>query len=304
MDELDLTVDIGAAFAAAQAKVVAWIEGLVGALPNFIAALLVLLAFWLIARVVRRVTHRIMARVSDHPAFTDLVTNLVFLAILAVGTFLALGVLRLDKTVTSLLAGAGILGLALGFAFQSTAENFVAGAIMAFRRPFRIGDIIEVADHTGVVEHLAMRATVLRTFDGRQVLIPNGKVFNNPIVNHTDRLLRRIDIEIGVTYDADLPRVQHVTTEAISAVEARQDDMPAETFFTGFGDSSINLVARFWIPFHRQTDYFAARSDAIVRIKAAYDANDITIPFPIRTLDFGPVGGITLEEVWDRRSPR
>lgn len=302
MDELDLRIDIGAAFIQAQARVVGWIEGLVGALPNFFAALLVLIMFWIVARIARRIVDRVMRRVSDHPAVADLITTIVYLAILATGTFLALGVLQLDKTVTSLLAGAGILGLAVGFAFQSTAENFVAGAIMAFRRPFRIGDIIETADHTGTVEQLAMRATVLRTFDGRQVLIPNGKVFNNPIVNHTDRLLRRVDIDIGVTYDADLARVQRVTADALTEVAGRQADLPAEAFFTGFGDSSIKLVARFWISFRRQTDYFAARSEAIMRIKAAYDANSITIPFPIRTLDFGPVGGVTLEEVWERRA--
>lgn len=298
MEDLDLSVDLGAAFAQAQAKVVAWIEGLIGALPNFLAALLVLVAFWIVARVARRVAHRVMRRISDHPAVADLVTNLVFLIILATGTFLALGVLQLDKTVTSLLAGAGILGLAIGFAFQSTAENFVAGAIMAFRRPFRIGDIIETADHMGVVEQLAMRATLLRTFDGKQVLIPNGTVFNNAIVNHTDRMLKRVDIEVGVTYGEDLAHVQQVTLAAIQEVENRSEDMPAEVYFTGFGDSSIDLVARFWIPFHRQADLFAARSDAIMRIKAAYDANGITIPFPIRTLDFGPVGGVTLTEAW------
>ena len=219
MEDLDLTVDLGAAFAQAQAKVVAWIEGLIGALPNFLAALLVLVAFWIVARVARRVAHRVMRRIFDHPAVADLITNLVFLVILATGTFLALGVLRLDKTVTSLLAGAGILGLAIGFAFQSTAENFVAGAIMAFRRPFRIGDIIETADHTGVVEGLAMRATLLRTFDGKQVLIPNGTVFNNAIVNHTDRMLKRVDIEVGVTYGEDLAQVQEVTLAAIQEVE-------------------------------------------------------------------------------------
>lgn len=300
MDDLDLTVDLTAALAQAQAKVVDWIEGLIAGLPNFLAALLVVIAFWILALVARRVTGRVMRRVSDHPAIADLVTNVVYLLVLATGAFLALGVLQLDKTVTSLLAGAGILGLALGFAFQSTAENFVAGTIMAFRRPFRIGDIIETEGHTGVVEQLAMRATVLRMFDGRHVLIPNSKVFNNPILNWTSRPGRRVDVEVGVTYDADLEKVRRVTLEAIQGVDPRDEDLPTEVFFTGFGDSSIDLVARFWIPFHRQADFFAARSDAILRIKAAYDANAITIPFPIRTLDFGPVGGVTLTEALPR----
>ncbi len=298
MDDLDLSVDLNAALAQAQAKVVGWVEGLIEGLPNLIAALLVVVAFWILALVARRVTGRVMRRVSDHPAIADLVTNVVYLLVLATGAFLALGVLQLDKTVTSLLAGAGILGLALGFAFQSTAENFVAGTIMAFRRPFRIGDIIQTEGHTGVVEQLAMRATVLRMFDGRQVLIPNSKVFNNPILNWTARPGRRVDIEVGVTYDADLEKVRRVTIEALQGVEARDDALPTEAFFTGFGDSSIGLVARFWIAFHRQADYFAARSEAIMHIKAAFDANGITIPFPIRTLDFGPVGGVTLAEAW------
>lgn len=295
-------VDIGEAVVGAQERVIGWIEGLIQGLPNFFAALLVLIAFWLVARVSSRLVIRpAVRRVSHHPAFTNLVAGTVHFLLLATGLFLALGVLGLDKTVTSLLAGAGIVGLAIGFAFQSTAENYLAGVIMAANPPFRIGDIIKSEDYIGVVEHLALRATVLRTFSGQQVLIPNSAVFNEPVANFTDRNLRRVDIEVGVAYDDDLEEVRRVTFEAIDAIE-HVPGTPVEVFYTTFGDSSINLVARFWVHYHRDFDFLDARSTAVMRIKAAYDANGIAIPFPIRTLDFGPVGGVSLGDAWQGKA--
>lgn len=295
-------VDIGEAVVGAQERVIGWIEGLIQGLPNFFAALLVLIAFWLVARVSSRLVIRpTVRRISHHPAFTNLVAGTVHFLLLATGLFLALGVLGLDKTVTSLLAGAGIVGLAIGFAFQSTAENYLAGVIMAANPPFRIGDIIKSEDYIGVVEHLALRATVLRTFSGQQVLIPNSAVFNEPVANFTDRNLRRVDIEVGVAYDDDLEEVRRVTFEAIDAIE-HVPGTPVEVFYTTFGDSSINLVARFWVHYHRDFDFLDARSTAVMRIKAAYDANGIAIPFPIRTLDFGPVGGVSLGDAWQGKA--
>ncbi|MFW5951182.1 MAG: mechanosensitive ion channel family protein [Gemmatimonadota bacterium] len=289
--------DIQAALGDAWSKVTGWVEGLVESLPNAIAALVVLLVSWGLARLARKVVRRIARQVADQPEINRLVAAAAYIFVLGLGLVLALGVLNLDKTVTSLLAGAGIIGLALGFAFQDIAENFIAGIILNVRNQFNEGDIVESGDYMGAIERVRLRATVMRTFTGQRVLIPNAQVFKNPIINYTQPGRRRVDIAVGVAYDTDLERARRVATDAVVDTDFRDPARDIEVFYTEFGDSSINFQLRFWIPFGaQQTEYLQARSDAIIRIKKAFDDAGIVIPFPIRTLDFagGDVGGQSL----------
>lgn len=289
-----MNVDLQRALNAAWEKVVGWVEGFIASLPNLVAAFIVLLLFILAGRIARRIISRLLARVSRYPDVNRVLSGAVFGAVVLGGVFVALGILELDKTVTSLLAGAGIAGLALSLAFQGTAENYIAGIMLNIRREMTDGDIIESNDHMGVVERVEMRATRLRTFDGRLVIIPNSEVYKTPLVNYSDRRTRRVDIPVGVSYGDDLEKVRRVALDAVHGVAGRDEARDVELFYSGFGDSSIDFVVRFWIPFHAQTDYLRARSDAVMRIKAAFDREDVTIPFPIRTLDFSPVGGVEL----------
>lgn len=277
-------------------KLEGWGHTLLLLLPNIILAFGVLLLFWFIAKVADRGLRRLMHRFSVGHEIIDLTAVAVYIVIIATGVFIALDVIGLDKTVTSLLAGVGILGLALGLAFQSTGENYVAGIYLSIRRPFQVGQVIGSSDFFGVVEKIALRSTWVRVPEGQLVYLPNKKIFENPIVNYSDAGVRRVDLAVGVTYGADLEQVRRVAVEAVSGVAARDTSRPVELFYGGFGASSIDFEIRFWIPFHRQPDYLAARSDAVMRIKRAFDENGITIPFPIRTLDFARVGGVTLEE--------
>ena len=294
----EAALDIQSAFGEAVDKVGDWLEGAVASIPNVIAAILVLLIFWGIARVTRKVVARVARRVADQPEINRLIASASYLFVLGLGLVLALGVLNLDKTVTSLLAGAGIVGLALGFAFQDIAENFIAGIILNLRNQFTEGDMVESGDFIGTIQRVQLRATVMKTFTGQRVLIPNAQVFKNPIINYTQPGQRRVDIGVGVAYGDDLEKARRVAIEAVEEIEARDLTRDVELFYEEFGDSSINFQIRFWIPFRaRQTDYLAARSEAIIRIKQAFDDAGITIPFPIRTLDFagGDVGGQSLD---------
>lgn len=295
----EVAFDIQAALSEAWGKVVAWVEGLIESLPNLVAAILVLVVFWGLARVVRKLVGRIATRLADQPEINRLIASSAFGVTVGIGLVLALGVLNLDKTVTSLLAGAGIIGLALGFAFQDIAENFIAGIILNLRNQFTEGDIVESGDYMGVIERVELRATVMRTFTGQRVLIPNAEVFKNAIVNYTQSRLRRVDVAVGVAYGDDLEKAREVAIEAVEGVPGRDETRPVELFYQEFGDSSINFQVRFWIPFlSRQVDYLEARSQAIMRIKTAFDRHGITIPFPIRTLDFGGdvVGGVAFSD--------
>lgn len=293
---MELNLDPAAAWDAAVAKVGAWVETFIQHLPNLLAAVAVVVAAWLAARAARAVAARVLGRVTDHRPVTRLAATAAYVAVLVTGVFVALGVLQLDKTVTSLLAGVGIVGLALGFAFQDIAQNFIAGIMLSVRRPFREGDVIETNDYMGVVDHLDLRSTVLRTFQGQHVRIPNSEVFQNPLVNYCATGSRRVDLAVGVSYADDLETARRVALEAVEGVEGRDTSREVELFYEQFGGSSIDFQVRFWIPFARQTDYLRARSDAIVRLKAAFDREGVSIPFPIRTLDFSRVGGRRLSQ--------
>jgi len=277
-------------------RIEGWLEALVASLPNVFAAILVLLLFYVVARLVRRASASVLARTPMHPPLRNILAGLTGIIILIAGSFIALGILGLDKTVTSLLAGVGIVGLALGFAFQQIASDYIAGLVIAWRRPYRLGDQVKLQDQLGFVHQINLRTTVLRLMTGEIARMPNRDVLGNLIINFTVSGRRRVDIPVGVTYGEDLPQVREVTENALRTVAIRDQNQDPEVFFTEFGDSAINLTARFWIDTTAQVDYLAARSEAIIAIKKSYDANGITIPFPIRTLDFGPVGGRTLDE--------
>lgn len=282
-------------------KLDAWLTAVVAMLPNFGLAVLVLILFWLVAKVVRAVVRRGMSRISNNRAVINLFATLTYVALLAVGFFMALGVLQLDKTVISLLAGAGILGLALAFAFQDATENLISGITISVRKPFVVGDFIETNDFLGTVEDITLRYTAIRRPQGQVVLIPNSMVFKNPLINYTETSDRRVDLDVGVSYAADLEEAKRVAIEAVSGVPGRNEARDVELFYTGFGGSSIDFVVRFWLTDAYQGSFMAARSEAIVRIKDAFDRAGITIPFPIRTLDFGIEGGATLTEMLEGR---
>lgn len=291
-----MELNIGEALDGALQDLTAWIEGFVQMMPEIAAAVLVLLAFVVLARVVRGGVRRLMDRATSHGPVKSLLAKAAYLAVLAAGVFVALGILQLEKTVTSLLAGVGILGLALGFAFQDIAENFIAGILITVRRPFTDGDLVETNGFLGHVEDVDLRTTHIRTLQGQLVRVPNGEVFGNPLTNYSQARERRVDLACGVSYGDDLEKARGVALEAVAGVEGRAPDRDPELFYEAFGGSSIDFVVRFWIRDTGQRAFLAARSDAIQRLKAAFDEHDVGIPFPIMTLDFSDAGTRRLDE--------
>ncbi len=279
-------------------KLNTWLETMIEMLPNFVVAVLITIAFVIVAKVIRAGTHKILRRISDSDSLNTLIATVIYFIIVAVGVFVALSVLNLDKAVTSLLAGAGIIGLALGFAFQDIAANFMSGVFMAVRKPIRSGDLIETNDIFGTVNHVSLRSTELEDPQGQIYIIPNKLIFENPIKNYTKSGKRRVDLKGGISYGDNLRKVKEVTLNAVETLEIIDREKEIEFYFTEFGSSSINYVVRFWLKYSTsQGAYLEASSQSIIAIKEAYDQNDITIPFPIRTLDFGIKGGQTFKEM-------
>lgn len=285
------------AFELIQAKLLAWSKELVAMLPNFLLAVAIVFAGWLVARVVRNMTQRLMRRFTDSNTLNELVSSLFYLIVILIGAFAALSVLQLDKTVTTLLAGAGIVGLALGFAFQDIASNFIAGVIMAVQRPLRRGELVQTSGETGTVERIFLRTTELKNLQGLQVIIPNKDIFQSVLINYSRNGTRRVDLPVGVSYAEDLDHVKKVANAALATVPDVLLDRGIDVFFQGFGDSSIDLEVRFWVTFTNNRHYQEVRSNALMAVKSAFDREDISIPFPIRTLDFGIKGGARLNEM-------
>jgi small conductance mechanosensitive channel len=289
-------MNVGNAWNLLARKLAGWARAFVLQLPNLAVAVAVLVGFWLLARLVRNLAMRFLRRVSHSEQVNLLVSQTLYVALVAAGAFVALGILGLQKTVASLLAGAGIIGLALGFAFQDIAANFMAGIYLSVEHPFRRGHLIKTKDWFGVVQEVSLRWTEILTQQGQLVLIPNKQVFENPIMNYSTRGKRRVDMSFGVSYGDDLGKVRRVAIAALEGLPGRLPDKEVELFYDEFGESSIDLSLRFWIEFHTQADYLKARSEAIERLKRAFDDNGITLPFPTRTLDFAVKGGETLTE--------
>ena len=291
-------------------KMRGWGHAFILLLPNLVVAIAILVLFALLARLLRRALRKVLRRFQHKDVIVSIVSNTGSTVLWIVGLLIALSVLNLDKTVTSLLAGVGVLGIVLGFALQDITSNFVAGVLLSLHHPCDVGDLIKTGNYIGRVERMALRATTLRTFQGPVVIIPNKELLQSPLTNFSRVPERRIELRVGVAYEDDLDKVREVALEAAKGVKARKADREVEVYFEEFDDSSINLVIWVWIDYKGERDYVAARSDLLMRVKVAFAKSSISIPFPIRTLELDVKGAAALTralarlEVEDVEDPR
>lgn len=267
-------------------KLLEWIEDIITMFPNLILASIVLIIGFFISKWLGKKTQGILKRITKIDIISNLFGSVVYAVFLGIVFLTVLRILNLDKALGTALAGAGIVGLAVAFAFQDIAANFVSGVVLSIRMPMRIGHLIQVKDFTGTVLRINLRDTVIRTFHGHDVIIPNKVVFDSPIINYTISNKRCIDLEVGVSYEDHLPDVKEVTLNALAKIKERLDEQGFLFYYTDFGDSSINFFVRLWLKETNQAFFLETRSQAIMTIKQAFDENNIIIPYPIRTLDF------------------
>lgn len=264
-----------------------WLNELILLTPNAIIALIIMVSVYVTARYVKKITRNILTRFSVERTINNLVSSIITTVFVLLGFFVALHVLHLDKAVTSLLAGAGLVGLAVGLAFQDPIINTISGILMSFKKPYKAGDMVETNDQIGFIERIDLRNTRLRLLSGELVVMPNKMVIQSPLKNFTYLGSRRVEVKCGVSYSDDLEEVNRLAVKAIENNVDYDTTKPVEFYYEEFGGSSINFTLRFWIDLYKQPDFLKARSEAIVAIKKAFDKTGVTIPFPIRTLDFG-----------------
>jgi small conductance mechanosensitive channel len=258
-----------------------WWLAAIKMLPNFILAIFVLVIFFFSAGLVRRITNRFVIRFSKSESLAGLISLVVHSLMLIVGLMMALGIMNLDKTVSSLLAGVGIIGLALGFAFQDLTSNFISGAFMAFKRPFEVGHKVETNGFIGTIDHIHLRSTTMRTTTGLQVIIPNKDIFQKPIINYTESSVRRIELEFSVPNTVDLYYLENIIRDAIKKIKSRSTVDDIEFYYTAIEDPRVKLQVSFRITNAEPKGFFIMRHKAITAIYRVFaEKNIITITRP------------------------
>jgi small conductance mechanosensitive channel len=275
------------AFSGLVTKLESWFATLIEYLPNLALAILVSVVAYFAAKYVNRFTYKVVSKRVQQDSVAKMISRIAAVVLVLVGLYVSLGILNLSKTLTSLLATAGVAGLAIGLALQNTLSNTVAGISLSFREKIQIGNWVETNGYSGEVMDINLKEFVIKEADNNIVILPNKLILENALKNYSLTTKMRIALECGVGYNSDLEEVKTLTKETIAATFSQvksADDV--EFYYKEFGDSSINYLCRFWIESDSLLDKFRAKTDAIIEIKKAYDKAGINIPFPIRTLQF------------------
>ena len=228
-----------------------------------------------IAKWLTGVLRNVMAKSKMDDMLIQFLGNIAYTVLLLAVVMAALDHLGIQTT--SLLAVFGAAGLAIGLALKDSLGNFSSGVMIILFRPFKVGDFIEAGGATGVVEQVRMFATIMRSGDNREIIVPNSQIYGGTIVNYSARETRRIDLVFGIGYDDDIASAKQII-EDILQQDARILAVPPPSVALGeLADSSVNFNVRPWV---NTEDYWPVRADLLEKIKLAFDANGISIPYP------------------------
>jgi len=247
--------------------------------PLLIVGVLIIALSWLIARLLGRLAQR-RREVAGNVFVREVVGQIVRASIVILGIVLALELMGATTLIGAVLGTAGVVGLALGFAFRDMAENYIASLLLSVRQPFEPNDLVELEGHTGRVARLTSRATILLTLDGNHVRIPNATVFKGTIINYTRNPERRFVFELGVAVEADLARVQELAISTLAATPGILTEPGPNCLVEGFGDSAMLISVAGWVD-QREVSWFKVGSEARRRIKVAFEQAGIDVPEPI-----------------------
>ncbi|MBD3881688.1 mechanosensitive ion channel family protein [Phormidium tenue FACHB-886] len=257
----------------------------VGVAISLLIALAILLLTRYLARSLRRLVGLAVVRTVKRPSLQSLFVQTSYVAIWVIGVLVASTMVFPSLRLGDIVGLLGLSSVAVGFAFQDIFKNFLAGVLLLLNEPFRLGDQIQVGEYEGTVEDIAIRSTQIRTYQGERIVIPNATIFTSEIQVFTAFPHRRTDLPIGVDYSTPLPQAIEVLKTGVIGVEGVLADPAPLVDVAGFGDSSIELVVRYWTR-PTMAEVLRTRTRVIVALKQACDRAEIKIPFPIRTLQW------------------
>ncbi len=253
-------------------------------LGNLLAASLVLIIGLPLVALVARIVYRVSAvRFSAQAGL--MISRIVRWLLIAV--VLATVLTQFGVNLAAAIGAAGVVGIAVGFAAQTSLSNVISGFFLLGEKPFVVGELIEVDGVTGVVDNIGMISATVRTLDNRSVRIPNETLVKSQVINITRNPIRRYDMEVGVSYNENIDNVMRVLRETAEANPHCLDEPGPLTLFVGFGDSSINFLLGVWMA---KEDYLIARNTIAADVQAAFEREGIEIPFSHRVLAGGMAG--------------
>jgi len=278
----------GVSIAEATGEAVDTVQGFVDAfyasLPRLAVAVVVLVFFWLVARAIRSVIQRVTPGPTDAPI--GIVLGRIATAfLLLLGVLVGLVVVFPTFTITGLVGALGIGGLALGFAFQDTFSNLLAGVLILLRQPFRVGDEIVSGDYVGSVESIETRATFIRTYDGRRVIIPNSQIYSEPVQVITAYDMVRSEYDVGIGYGDSVEEAKRIARDVLDGVEGILKEPAPDILVWDLAASTVNLRLRWWTDGHRRS-VVATHDRVLQRIAEAMAAGGIDLPFPTQVVLF------------------
>jgi len=242
---------------------------------RILAAVIILVVGVWVSKLLRKIVKGVMTKAKVEPTLVTFASHLVYVALLVFVAIAALG--KLGIQTTSFIAVLGAAGLAVGLALQGSLANFAAGVLLVLFKPLKAGDFVEAGGVMGIVEAVQIFTTRLVTPDNKLVIIPNAKVTGDNITNFTVKGTRRVDMVIGVSYDADLKQTRQVIQDVLAGDERILKDPEPTIAVSELADSSVNFVVRPWV---QAADYWGVYFDTTEAVKEQLDAAGIGIPFP------------------------
>ncbi|HFD7740140.1 MULTISPECIES: small-conductance mechanosensitive channel MscS [Serratia] len=242
---------------------------------NIVAAIVILIIGSIVARVVGNALNRVMKLRGIDATVADFLSAIVRYGVLAFTFIAVLG--RVGVQTTSVIAVLGAAGLAVGLALQGSLSNFAAGVLLVIFRPLRVGEYVDLGGVAGTVDQVQIFSTTLRTADNKTIVVPNGKIIAGNIINYSREPNRRVDIVVGVAYNADIDAVKKVLGDVIAADKRIMHAKGVTVRLNEMAPSSLNFVTRSWTT---NAEYWNVYFDLMENFKRALDAHNIGIPFP------------------------
>ena len=275
-----------ASISAAWQKIQGMIDTLIVMLPNIVLALIVFALFFFAARWLKLLVKRLTRRHRQARNLGMVLGRLAQGTVILIGLFVALSIVIPTFKAGDLVQLLGISGVAIGFAFRDILQNFLAGILILLTEPFRIDDQIVFKDFEGTVENIQTRATTIKTYDGRRIVIPNSELFTNSVTVNTAFDARRIEYDIGIGYGDDIESAKRLMLEAIYSVDEVLKDPAADVLVMELAESTVNIRVRWWIKPPRRADSLDAKDKVLTAIKNKLTAHGVDLPYPTRQILF------------------
>lgn len=264
----------------------AMLNGFIVLLPNMVLALIVFAIFFFVARAIKRVVRNLTRERRQARNLGMVLGRLAQGTTILVGLFIALSIVIPSLKAGDLVQLLGVSGVAIGFAFRDILQNFLAGILILLTEPFQIDDQIVYKDFEGTVENIQTRATTIKTYDGRRIVIPNSELFTNSVTVNTAFEHRRLQYDVGIGYGDDIDQARRLILEAMHETDGVLETPAPDALVVELADSTVNIRARWWVQPPRRAEVLDLQDRVLTNIKNKLTSNGIDLPFPTQQILF------------------